>query len=350
MYLAESRDSLGVPVNNIGKSGSYAPILCNPSVWKAIVAMLDSAKTQLTSGDSATVIPLTFPAGFLNTASAAGSSTLTVRQFRALTLALLGKAEVEYAFAIGRAANGAPDQTQLAAAVNDIQASAIYSATLNQSEAVPESDIGAFFVFSTASGDRVSPIFNTVATSWFLYNSALAQFDTSDARFQAKFKMTADGQPSATEVSYKRPDGVVLGSPWFYKDLSGSAPVVIVRNIELQFLLAQAQLGLGQPAAAAATVDKVRTVVGGLSSGLGSVNVADFASVRDFLLAEQRVSLIGEGTGDHNIAMREYGLVKSTYTDWNTTDSPTADFQSSVLPLPSAESDARNGAVACVNQ
>ena len=113
-------------------------------------------------------------------------------------------------------------------------------------------------------------------------------------------------------------------------------------------MLAQAQLGLGQFAAAAATVDNVRQHVGGLPSGVPAV--LNFANVRDFLLQEQRVSLIGEGTGDHNIAMREYNLVKTAYTDWDDALNPTADVQSSIIPLPIAEVDARNNQTTCVNQ
>ncbi len=345
MYAAETRDTLGVPITNVGNSGAPKPILCNPSVWKSIVAMLTTAKTSLDQAGG-TAIPVTFPAGFLNTPTASGT-TLTGTQFEELTLALRGKAEVEYAYAIARAGNGTPDATQLNAAIADIQASGIYttSAKLTPSEAVPETDFGAFHVFSTASGDRINPIFGTVAIDWFLLDGALAQMDTTDARFVAKF--TNAGSLSGTENSYTRSDTTPIASSWYYSDLSGSAPVTIVRNIELQFLLAQAQLGLGQYATAAATVNAVRTQVGGLPS---AVVAPDFVDVRDFLLREQRVSLIGEGTGDRNIAMREYGLVKTAYTDWNDSLTPNADYQSSVIPLPITEVDARNNVTTCVNQ
>jgi len=344
MYAAETRDTLGVPLTNVGNAGANKPILCNPTVWKDIVAMLTTAKTSLDQAGG-TAIPVNFPAGFLNTPTASGS-TLTGTQFEELTLALRGKAEVEYAYAIARAGNGTPDATQLNAAIADIQASGIYSASLTPSEAVPEADAGAFHVFSTSAGDRVNPIFATVAIDWFLLDGALAQMDTTDLRFVAKF--TDAGALSGTENSYTRSDKTPIASSWYYTDLNGSGPIAMVRNIELQFALAQAQLGLGQYAAAAATVDNVRQNVGGLPSGIPGT--LDFPHVRDFLLAEQRVSLIGEGTGDRNIAMREYGLVKTAYTDWNDTQSPNADVQSSIIPLPITEVDARNGATTCVNQ
>ena len=344
MYAAETRDTLGVPLTNVGNSGANKPILCNPTVWKDIVAMLTTAKTSLDQGGT-TAIPVTFPVGFLVTPTASGA-TLTATQFEQFTLALRGKAEVEYAYAIARAGNGNPDPAQLNAAIADIQASGIYSASLTAGEAVPEADAGVFHVFSTSPGDRVNPIFGTVAIDWFLLDGALAQMDTTDARFAAKF--TDAGKLSGAENNYTRSDGTPIASSWYYTDLNGSAPIAIVRNVELQFLLAQAQLGLGQYAAAAATVDNVRQNVGGKASGIPAT--LDFAHVRDFLLAEQRISLIGEGTGDRNIAMREYGLVKTVYTDWDDAANPTADYQSSIMPLPITEVDGRNGQTACVNQ
>src|SRR5579883_2702783 len=60
MYIAQTRDTLGVPVNEVGHpiGAPPTPILCARDVWSQIVAMLDSANDSLTVAGSATAFPV----------------------------------------------------------------------------------------------------------------------------------------------------------------------------------------------------------------------------------------------------------------------------------------------------
>jgi hypothetical protein len=60
--------------------------------------------------------------------------------------------------------------------------------------------------------------------------------------------------------------------------------------------------------------------------------------VRDLLLQELAVSLVLE-TGDHLIAIRNYGLTTELLTTWNNFG---GDLHSAALPIPIAEASARN--------
>jgi hypothetical protein len=114
-----------------------------------------------------------------------------------------------------------------------------------------------------------------------------------------------------------------------------------VRNLELQFVLAQAYLGTGQFTLAINTINAVRTTIGGLTP---AVVPANYTAVRDFLLSEQRPTLIMEGTGDRTIALREYGLVTHADTTWINPH----DYQTSMENIPLNEANARGGNIATV--
>jgi hypothetical protein len=342
LYIAESHDTNGVAVNGVGLplGSAPAPILCNKDVWQQIIAMLDSAVDSLTTAGQYTVLGIpntTLPKLALpNTFSQLGDSA---GHWRAFALALRGKARVQYAYAIARSSSataptvsspGAPDQNQLDSAIIDILASApLYSATLSPSEAVFTNDVGVFHDFSSASGDRLNAL-GSAAGSIFALRDAVAQIDSEhDQRFLAMFNYST-ALPSS--------QGSAAASHWVIQGhISTTTPITIVRNLELQFLLAQAYLGTSQFALAISTINAVRTTVGGLSDTAAFVPLT-YTSVRDFLMREQRPTLIMDGTGDRNIALREYGLVTEADTTWAPND-----FQTSMENIPLNESNARGG-------
>jgi len=356
MYLGLTHDTVGVPMWGVGKAfTSPAPILCAPTVWKDIIAVLDSANTDLTAAGNDTIeihntkFVMAFPSTYAGVSVGGAGATYTAASFRNLTLALRGRAHLENAYAIARASGashptltqpGSPDAGELNAAIADITASSLYSATLTAGEAVAANDLGVFHNFSAASGDVQNPIFGQSAATFILKQAAI-QIDTiNDARFVAKF--AAQG---ANAIPTGLPGGGNASDYTYTNNIAVDTPLPIVRNVELQFLLARAYLGLGNYLKAAQLVDAVRTTVGGLPSGLGSVNVASYTSVRDFLIREQLPSLAFDGTGDQIVALRDMALAAQNDTTFGASDT-----KSSALQIPITEANGRNGSIACVNQ
>jgi hypothetical protein len=335
MLIAETRDTNGVAINEVGMpvpSSNLAPILCNPSVWAQIVAMLDSAYDSLGVAGASTAFPFTFPPGFASVSGSAGA-------WQSYTAAMRGKARIEYAFSANRGSGlipsaipGTPITEQLDSAVTDITVNAplIYSASLSPAEAVPANDAGVFYSFSPEANDVLNPVFNFIK-GYYAIQGFVNSIDTTDARFTAKFT-DAGSQPATADDS--------ISSTWNYTNIAGASPVPVVRNLELQFLLAQAQIGLGQYAAAIATVNAVRTTVGGLPAGAPA---ATYNGALAFFLNEEDVSLIADGTGDRIISIRDFGQQGSLDT-WGS-----ADLHTTVLPIPTTESQPRAGNIACQN-
>jgi hypothetical protein len=352
IYLADSRDTAGVPINAVGgatSAGTVAPILCLPSTWGEIVAILDSA------ADSLTVIPAgtTLISGLVPSGYGLVSDNST--HWRDFTLALRAKAHIEYAYAIARGSTGSdgtgapsasgpglPDVNQLDSAVADFDTLQTHGLLYNDGALNPLGTVGAdpgvYLQFSTASGD-IEDGLAADAPGYFVLLGAAAQIDTlHDQRFLTKF-----GRGILPTTSYD--GGVVpasaLGSDWQYGagtqaatfGLSGVLPVV--RNVQLHLLRAEALIGLGQYSQAITIINGVRTAAGGLAA---QTVAPDYADARNFLLQELLVSLLSE-TGDHLIAIRNYGLTTELLTTWNNFG---GDLHSAALPIPIAEASARN--------
>jgi hypothetical protein len=353
MYTAESRDSLGVPINAVGQiTPPYAPVLCNQLVWAQIVAMLDSAADSLTTAGSGTAIPGTLPAGLSQVGGTAGN-------FQSLTFALRAKARVEYAYAITRQGGGAVLATltgaaaaQLDSAQTDIGNTAFYSTALTPAEAVPANDPGAFFTFSTLSNDVVNPIFGFVKGYYALvpYVTGIgpgvgtppgsgpnSPVDTTDLRWTAKFVDRFPFVPGSANPQ--------LSSSWNYSNnLAGNTPLPIIRNVELQFIMARTQLGLGDLAGAVATINNVRTGVGHVAALTPTMTPSGVAS---FIVTEARKTFIAEGTGEDIMPTRDYGLFSTYMITANfpafSGSAGSVDTQASLLPIPIEESSPRNG-------
>ena len=346
MYILETRDTLGIPMNGVGQS-TPAPILCNRDAWAQIVAMLDSANDSLSKAGPATKFPVSMPPGFSQVSGSAGA-------YQGFTLGLRGKARIYYAYATGRPTDtltvGSPNTAQLDSAVADIQAAApIYSTNLSATEAVAPNDFGVFHSFSTASNDVANPI-NTNAQATYLLYDALQDMDTTDNRFVAKY---ADAGPSGGPTS----PGAPVGSTFHYvNNISGAEPMPIIRNVELQLLLAEAEISLQEYAPAIAVLRRLRTEVGGLAD---TVVNADYVDARNFFLKEQRVSLLSDGEGDRVFTLRNWNLVVARDTTWSATGfghdtaaihqrPGVTDHHTSIIPIPLGESDARGGNIAPV--
>ena len=79
--------------------------------------------------------------------------------------------------------------------------------------------------------------------------------------------------------------------------------------------------------------NQVRTGVGGLAPVAG----ADYLTVRNLLLKEQRISTIFEASADRTIALRMYHLEAAADTTWGA-----ADLHTTVVPVELAEISGRN--------
>lgn len=346
MLIAETRDTNGVPINEVGMpvpSSNYAPILCNPSVWAQIVAMLDSAYDSLGVAGASQTFPWSFPPGYALVSGNAGS-------WQSFTAALRAKARIEYAYSSGRPTDtvsvGSPNQAQLDSAITDITANSplIYtpSAGLTAAEAVPANDAGVFYSYSSESNDVINPVFNFIKGYYAIQDFVNSVDTVNDARFLAKFVNTGAPANSVNDNGQS--------SNWQYaNNILAGTPVPIVRNVELQFLLAEAYLGTAQYANAYTIINNVRTLVGGLAPAPVTTGYVD---TRNLLLSEQRVSLAADGTGDRVIALRMYNLEAARLNIWfdtTTTPATNIDLHTTILPIPTTESQPRAGNIACQN-
>jgi starch-binding outer membrane protein, SusD/RagB family len=338
MYLAEQRDTSGVPIggDKLNDLGSPAPILCNKDVWQAIVAILDSANVAL-NVDPSDPLVLTLPGGFSTVSATAGN-------FSAFNRALAGKANLELAYAIARSSAGTaptptsagtPDHATLLRADSAIAASALYQpASLTPPAPGPFADaLAVYHTFSATSGDLVNPINGEIGTLRMLNEFVDAVDTANDLRWKAKF-VTNPAQPQQQGYS-----GISAPFIFGFYPAVGS-PIPIVRNEELVLIRAQIRLGLNDLPGAWTLINDVRTEVGGLSPEPAS---ADYATTRDALMREQRISTVLESGGDRTIAIRMYGLAAVADTTWGTTDT-----HATLMPVPITEFAGRSsGALSC---
>jgi starch-binding outer membrane protein, SusD/RagB family len=358
IYLAETRDTLGVPIYSIVSGVSAAPY-CNKDVWAYIVALLDSGNANLNIA-GATALPITLPSGFGNVDVSAAPSTAT-GSFASFNRALAAKAGLELAYAIARGTGagptptspGTPDVTALTRADSAMKASALFvPAALGPFPAggfTTGFDNGVYHVWSAQSGDQVNPInayLGTTALLWDLVTDV--DTVTPDARWAAK--SVAIDPANIQEATYNP-----VAAPFNYASYpSVSTPIPILRNEELTLVEAQIRLGLGDLTGAMTYVNDVHTLVGGYGTPIAATT---YAAVRDSLLNEQRISTLFEGSEDRTISIRFYGLAAVADTTWNATSGPDAvgvasveaasggaiqDYHTTVMPIPTSELNARN--------
>jgi len=144
----------------------------------------------------------------------------------------------------------------------------------------------------------------------------------------------------------------LAGAPFSYVPFaSPSGPEPIVRAEELELVRAEIQLGLGQLATAATMTNVVHQQAGGFATPL-TINTASYTAVRDTLMKELRISTVLEGSVDHIIAIRMWGMAAVSDTTWLATNGPDAaavtgiggtptDYHTTISPVPLAELSGR---------
>lgn len=298
--VAETRDSLGFAVRAAATPSDTPPLVCRDAGLTAIAALLDSAQTALQAGGAS--FPFSLTSGF------AGFNTPAafVRFNRAI------KARTE----IYRARTEPAAYGRALAAVN---ASFIDPAA--------SLDLGVYQVYSLASGDAANPLYQDPATANFrAHPSVRAQAEPGDRRVAAKIAAGAN----------KVYQGVG-SSDVFTRYADPTSPVPLVRNEELILLRAQANLGLGNLAAAQADINSIRV----RSGGLAPRTYATSAAALDDLLRQKRYSLLFE-SGSRWIDARLYGRLSTLPVDI-----PGSHRVQGAFPVPQDEVLARGGAVAC---
>ena len=325
MYLAETRDTLGIPVYAI-VTGELEP----PTVTKTSGGTSSRCSIRRRRGfdDAAGPIPLpvVLPAGFGAVGQTASPST-NAGSFAAFNRALAGKAGLELAYAVARNAlathptpstPGQPDVGALTRADSAITASALYDLGAIAPPVAGNFALdahGVYHVYSGQSGDVQSPLTQFFVTVAPLYDLT-ADVDTAhDLRWKNKFA----ANPTPLQLPQYNP----VAAPFLYVPYASvSSPEPILRAEELAIVRAQIRLGLGDFAGAVSLINTVHQQAGGFATPL-SIG-ATYTAVRDSLLKEQRISTVLEGSADRAISIRMYGLEAVSDTTWQAASGPDA--------------------------
>ncbi len=234
-------------------TGALAPVATQAELYARAVALFDSAATHLQAGGAA--FPFSFTPGFSAFATPAGLLKVD-RALEARTLKYMGKWP----------------ETLTALQASFVDASAATSA-------------GVFLDHGTADGQNgTNPFFN-VPTDYIhprIRAEAQKQPDGSlDARVGEKLKAIAPVTVFGITVS---------DVPVLYNSPTAAFP--LVKNEELLLIRAEAELAMGNAAAALADVNAVRVGSGHLAPLPAS---AAGAGLLDEILYEKRYSLLWEG-------------------------------------------------------
>jgi len=309
LYLINTRDSLGIPVEVSADPTELAPFVSRDSAFNRIIGRLNLAQTELTAAGTA-AFPFTFHAGY------AGFTTpATYMQFNRALAARVNA----YRASLGIAGCGAP------------RSAACYTTVLtnlSQSFLNPTGSMtaGPFNVYSAAAGDVANGLSNQASTNIVAHIRAdsgiqlRADGVTRDARYTTKVITLAapKAPPSSVNAAASSLDYSIYAVR--------TDGVKIIRNEELLLLRAEARYYTGDQVGALADINTIRTVSGLLAARGPFVDETDFVNE---LLYNRRLSLVFEG---HRwIDMRRFGRLNQL-----TIDHPTH-IVVAKLPVPQAE-------------
>lgn len=327
LYRAlELRGPNGIPLQNVDATVtgttlvSTNPIRCEPAALTRISQLFDSSLASLTTAATggATALAVTLPAGF-----ASNGNFRTIAGFTQFVQGLKGRTE----FYRGRVGGGGA--TSYAAAITALNASFLdtTAATTN----------GVYFTYAAAPD-----VFNPIAVSTIFLNPTITAVGTGANAFGQSQVLQAGDLRGASKVSVSATattrNGVTtnLRSPIATATSANlTRPIAILRNAELILLRAQAELALGQYAAATADVNVVRVKEGGLAP-IPTIASPDEGIQR--VLYEKRFSLLLEGA-QRLVDLRAYGLLN--VTNLGASQRGAADVFNVALPIPQAELDQR---------
>ena len=268
-------DSIPIAVD-IAPEGPPAPFVSNAAAYDYVVALLDSALTDLQNGGTA--FPFSMSNGF--------TGFTTPATFSQFNRALRARVDIYMG-------NFAGALTALAASFIDT---------------LPPFDLnaGAYNSFGTGPGELANALSQNPQTG---ENYAHPSLET-DAQQQPggeldqRFLSKVIGRTSNTV------DNLTSDLGWI-RYPSPSSPIPIIRNEELILLRAEANIGLSQFTAATDDINFIRANAGGLAPIAVPGNTT---AALDALLYEKRYSLLYEG-GHRWIDMRRYGRLNQLPLD-----------------------------------
>jgi starch-binding outer membrane protein, SusD/RagB family len=323
-YVIQTRAQLGAPVEvDLDPSGPPGPWVGEDSVYRAIIDLLADARTKLASASD---FPFTMPPGY-----AAASTPQTFAQF---TQALEAKAWVFRATDVNGCKGAKATCYSNAMTLLD----SLFNVTHYADAGAANFQNGVFFDFSANPGDLQNGLSDPLnGTLYFALpeqqTDAEAQSGsaTPDARVGAKIV-----DASITQILGGIPiHGTLKYSIYFTNGQPNpAAEIPILRDEELVLLKAEAELGLGQLAAATTDLNATRQGSGNLKALAPGLS-AD--SLLTDLLYERRYSLMWE-QGTRWIDARRYGRLSTIPID---VTQPTPGHVPPVMPVPSTECQAR---------
>ncbi|MGH7531365.1 MAG: RagB/SusD family nutrient uptake outer membrane protein [Gemmatimonadales bacterium] len=294
LRLTVRSGSYGIPIDvDRPISAEPAPFVSETDAYAYVVALFDSARADLQAA-GATQFPFPIAPGF--------ESFNTPALFMQFNRALAARAQVYRATFV---ACGTPCWTAALTALGE--------SFLTTSGLPGSLSDGAYWGYSSSAGEPANPITeNLTAERYYVHPSldTLAQLQPSsakDARWIAKTRTVAP----------RTWNGVVSDiKPVMYNDNSGGgsvanpgADIPMIKNEELILLRAEANLGLGNKAAALADIDSVRIHSGGLAPTTLTLLSPD-ADIVTEILYNRLYSLLWE-QGVRWIDARRYGRTGS---------------------------------------
>lgn len=319
LNVIEYHDQNGAVIQGDNPRTLY-PIRTKQAVLTYVSALLDSANTDFGAAGNIAV-PFTVPAGYATHGDYSQVANLVL-----YNRGLKGKAEVY--LTLLAAAN--PDLIHAQAAEAALNA-ALVGGTPSAAYLVQ----GPYYEFTPAAPDNApNPL---VDAKLVLTTNFVTSIQPNDAR-SANIVST----PPQSAVGYtSAPDRLAITDPSNTANLT--APLPILRNAELYLLRAQAEIALGDLAAATADINVVHTIEGGLPAFLTFTTPGGAIQA---LLYEYRYSFVLQGP-QHLVALRAYGLLNPTYIAQPGIPTPgtSTDPLNQRLPIPNSEATARNGDV-----
>jgi hypothetical protein len=288
LYVIETRDTLGMAAD---AADALTPILCKPSALARVSALLDTARTELLAGGSS--FPFSLPLGF--------QGFNTPATFARFNRAIKARAE----------------------AYRSNWAAALTAITDWGFGTTDPLSLGVYHNFSIVTGDLPNP-FITGSGTIRVHPSVTADAEAGDRRVANR-----------VGIGQARTSGGLTSNLIVTHYTSPSSPMPIVRNEEMILLRAQANLGLGNLAAATSDINVIRQAAGLLPAAHATVQAAT-----DDLLKQKRYSLLFE-SGSRWIDARQYGRLATLPKD-----RPTHNVHH-VYPIPSDEALARNNVIQC---
>lgn len=300
LVLVSTRDTAGLAVDvNRAFDAELAPIRCPDAALAFIAELLDTGHGELLAAGELETFPFPLSSGFTGFDAPASF------------------AQVNRALA-ARAAIYAGDGAAALAALE--------GSFMVVDEAAPQLELGVYNAFGTGAGDTRNGMTDP---NIYAHPSVIDTAAEGDARL-SKVRMVAGDETDPAKVIAE--EGIDANYK-FTVYPSPTSAVPIIRNEELVLIRAEAHLLEGDFAAAAADLNYIRAVSGGLDA---REDLTGEGPVLDELLYNRFLSLLFEG-GHRWIDMRRWGRLDQLPLD------DESHRVHAFFPIPTAEVDARGG-------